>query len=398
MSYLDHQGAGNGAAARWVGVGRSSASDARAAGSAAIGSALVGPDPKLVVVFCSGAYELPELLAGIRAVSQAPLIGCSTSGEITRDGPGDEGVVVTVFGGDDFSVRTSMARGISERLRVSGADVAQAASSVAQKEHSVLMLLSDPLAGDQQEILRGAYRVLGAAVPLVGGCAGDDMKMQSTAQLYEDQVLTDAVVAAAISSSAPIGIGVHHGWRRVGDPMLVSSSSNNRVFTLDDEPALDRYLELLDAPKEVREDSAAFTRFAMTHPLGLNRRSGEAHVRLIAEADFEDRSLGCIAEVPQGGLAWLMEGDHASVMDATDAACTDALQALQGQPPLGVVAFDCIARRGVLGDEGIRDEVDRIASHAGPAPLAGFYTYGEIARTSGIGGFHNQTLVVLAVA
>lgn len=33
----------------------------------------------------------------------------------------------------------------------------------------------------------------------------------------------------------------------------------------------------------------------------------------------------------------------------------------------------------------------------GGAPVAGFYTYGEIARTSGTSGFHNQTLVVLAV-
>jgi hypothetical protein len=32
------------------------------------------------------------------------------------------------------------------------------------------------------------------------------------------------------------------------------------------------------------------------------------------------------------------------------------------------------------------------------APIAGFYTYGEIARTSGVRGFHNQTLVVLALA
>ena len=64
---------------------------------------------------------------------------------------------------------------------------------------------------------------------------------------------------------------------------------------------------------------------------------------------------------------------------------------------LGLLAFDCIARRGVLGDRGIRSEISRIAEHAEGAPVAGFYTYGEIARTSGIAGFHNQTLVVLAV-
>ncbi len=93
-----------------------------------------------------------------------------------------------------------------------------------------------------------------------------------------------------------------------------------------------------------------------------------------------------------------MEGDSASVLTATEQACHGALQALGGRPPLGVLAFDCIARRGVLGDDGIVDEVARIGAACGGSPVAGFYTYGEIARTRGISGFHNQTLVVLALA
>src|SRR5206468_767204 len=84
--------------------------------------------------------------------------------------------------------------------------------------------------------------------------------------------------------------------------------------------------------------------------------------------DFTERSLVCVAHVPQGGLAWFMDGDDASVLAATDAACHDALAALDARPPLGLVAFDCIARRGVLGEGGLRTEVDRIASYAGGAP------------------------------
>jgi hypothetical protein len=93
-----------------------------------------------------------------------------------------------------------------------------------------------------------------------------------------------------------------------------------------------------------------------------------------------------------------MEGDEQSVLQATDDACAEALGNLGGQKPLGMIAFDCIARRGVLGDPGIAREVERVAEHAEGAPVAGFYTYGEIARTHGISGFHNQTLVVLAVS
>jgi hypothetical protein len=381
-----------------MGVGTSAVPDAAEAGRAAAAAALTGEDAKLLVVFCSGSYDLPALLRGIAEVSGgAPLVGCSTAGEIATGGPADASVVVTAFGGAGFEVETRVATGAAERLREAGAEVASALRPVDGKPHQVLLLLTDGLAGDQQEIVRGAYGVVGASVPLVGGCAGDDLRMVATHQLCGTEVFGDAIVAAAISSDAPFGIGVHHGWRPVGEPMIVTRSGGNRVYSLDDRPALDVYLDRLGAPEEARHDPAAFTRFALTHPLGLSRRSGEPQVRFVAEADFGDRSLGCIAEVPQGGVTWFMEGNAGSVLDATDRACGDALAALGGGRPLGLLAFDCIARREVLGEPGIRTEIARVADVAGGAPVAGFYTYGEIARTHGISGFHNQTLVVLAV-
>ena len=383
---------------RWIGVGNSAEADSRAAGAAAVRGALRGTDPRLLIVFASPAHDLDALLSGIREhCPDTPLIGCSTAGEIATDGPGDSGAVVVALGGEGFSVATEVAVNASADVRLAGERAAACVERVAPMRHQVLLLLSDGLGGDQQEVVRGAYSVLGASVPLVGGCAGDDLAMKRTHQLHGDTVLEDSVVAAAISSDAPFGIGVQHGWRPVGDPFLVTASSGTRVFQLDDKPALDVYAERLGAPAEILDDAAAFTRFAMTHPFGLRRRSGE-EVRFIAEANFEDRSISCIAGVPQGGLIWIMEGDAESVLSATDAACEQALGSLEGAAPLGLLAFDCIARRGVLGDSGIRTEVERIGASAGGAPVAGFYTYGEIARTHGVSGFHNQTLVVLAFA
>jgi hypothetical protein len=382
---------------RWTAVGSCNDADAETAGRMAATDAMGGPDPCLLLVFAWDEYDLEALLRGIGgAAPGVPLIGCSTAGEISVAGVQDSSVVVVGLGGTGLKAATSFREGASEDLRAAGAGAAACLRDVPESEHRVLMLLTDGLAGDQQEIVRGAHSVAGGGVPLVGGCAGDGLKMKSTFQMHGDRVLRNAVVGAAISSNAPIGVGVRHGWRRVGDPMLVTSSASNRVFRLDDQPALDLYLDRLKAPDGARSDAAAFTHFAQTHPLGLSRRSVEEHVRFISDANFEDRSLGSIAEVPQGALVWLMEGDDASVLKATDAACADALSSLDG-PPIGLIAFDCIARRGVLGDDGIAAEVQRVAASAAGAPVAGFYTYGEIARTRGISGFHNQTLVVLAL-
>jgi hypothetical protein len=43
------------------------------------------------------------------------------------------------------------------------------------------------------------------------------------------------------------------------------------------------------------------------------------------------------------------------------------------------------------------EEISRLAPKASGALVAGFYTYGGIARIRGASGFHNQTLVVLSV-
>ena len=383
---------------RWFGVGSADGDDARA-GAQAADKALLRDDPKLLIVFCSQSHHLPALFRQLRFKAEGvPLIGCTTAGEIATGGPSDASVVVTALGGPGFAVQTAAATEASRDLRAAGARVARCIPRRDDLEYKVLLLLSDGLAGDQQEIVRGAHGVLGASVPLVGGCAGDDLKMTRTFQFHDEQMLTDSVVAAGIASAAPIGIGVRHGWRRAGEPMLVTASVGNRVYTLDDQPALDAYLEHLGIAESAHLDQEGLARLALTHPLGLSRRSGEDQVRFIGGGDFTARSLSCIAEVPQGALVWIMEGGAASVLEATDAACADSLAALGGRPPLGMIAFDCIARRAVLGEAGIRAETSRLAATVSGAPVAGFYTYGEIARTRGVRGFHNQTLVVLSIS
>jgi hypothetical protein len=381
---------------RWFAVGSADGSTPEA-GRIAADAALIHDDAKLLIVFCSQSYDLGLVLGQIRArAGDVPLIGCTTSGEIATSGPGDGQLVVAALGGEGFAIDTAVATEASKDLRAAGAQAARCLPSLADHPYRALLLLTDGLAGDQEEIVRGAYGVLGAGVPLVGGCAGDDLRMTRTFQMHGDQVMTDAVVAAGITSNAPLGIGVRHGWRPVGEPMLVTRSGGNHVYTLDDRPALDVYLERLDV-ELAHLTEAELTRLAVTRPLGVGRHNGEEMVRFIGGGNFAERSLVCIAEVPQGGLVRIMEGDAESVLEATDAACGASLAALGEDAPLGMLAFDCIARRAVLGEPGIQTEIDRLAATAGGAPVAGFYTYGEIARTRGMRGFHNQTLVVLSI-
>lgn len=104
-----------------------------------------------------------------------------------------------------------------------------------------------------------------------------------------------------------------------------------------------------------------------------------------------------VAEVPQGALAFLSQGDYDSVLQAAADSASTAVNALGDTPPVGLLLFDCVSRRSIFGAEHLQEETALIGQCSGEAPMAGFYTYGEIARTRGAGGFHNQTLVTLAI-
>lgn len=381
----------------WVRVGASTQADGHSALNEAIAQLELSHDPRLLVVMAAPRHDLAPLAATLRQhYPKTPLIGCSTAGEIANGGALTQALVVWALGGTGLRVSTGHGVAGERGLRQAATEAASCLNVLDRREHTVMILLSDGLCGDQMEVVRGAYDVANIDVPLVGGCAGDDLAMQQTNQLHGDRVMSGAVVAAALSSNRPLGIGVSHGWVPESEPMLVTESRGTLLLSLDDKPALDVYLEFFRPSDVVRSDPRSFADFAATHPIGIRRRD-RIEMRHITGFDPARRALQMVAEVPQGALAFLTRGDYTSVLEAAAESAQSAIAALDGVPPVGLLLFDCVSRRSVFGELHVQEETDLIHRTCGGVPMAGFYTYGEIARTKGSGGFHNQTLVTLAI-
>jgi hypothetical protein len=383
---------------RWFAVGHSTDDDPRRSGRAAAGRALQGTDPALLVVLMAGRGDPAEVLAGIDEVFPGvPLIGSSSEVVIGPEHSGNGGVVVAAFGGPGFTARTEVASSARENRRAAGAAAAASAAGLPDElPYKALMLLTDGFQAGQEDILAGAYSVVGASLPMIGGTAGPYPGASRPLLLHGREVYEQAVVAAAIASDGPLGIAFRHGWRKVGEAMIVTRSVKETVYTLDDRPALTAYLDRLNAPDDAYTDADAFEAFTRSRPIGIRRRSGVEVRSVSSTAGLREGWLRSSGEVPEGGLVWLMEGDRDSVLESAGDACRAALDTL-GVPPLGLLAFDCVSRRHMLGEEGTRQEVGRMIKESGGIPLAGAYTWGEIARIRGVNGFHNQTLAVLAV-
>jgi hypothetical protein len=385
---------------RWFGMGRSVLPDPAEAGAQACRAALADRDATLLIVFASPSHSTPEMAAAVHAAAggDVRMVGCSTSGEFTADGPG-AGVVVNALGGPGFSASVRMVPQGSTELYEAGVAAASCLDDI-DAEHRTVLLLGDGRSSDQQEMVRGAYATAGAAVPLIGGCAGDDMTQTGTRHFFSDgrgvQVLPNAVLGAAIGSTEPLGIGIAHGWHRVGEPMAVTRSEGGKIYELDGEPALDVYAQRTGCPADVLTDPGAFLQYAAVRPLGLARRTGE-DIRIIFEAGLDDRSISGLADTPEGALVWFMEADPDAIVGATAAAGSAAVEAIGGSEPLGVLVFDCCVRTLALGGERVGQSVEQLRDALGAIPFSGFYSNGEIVRRPDAKGMHHLTVAALAV-
>jgi hypothetical protein len=381
---------------RWVRVGHGAGASVRAAAVEATEAALDGPDPRLLVVFGPGGYSPEEIGEAVgETAGGVPFIGSSTSGHIGSGGTPDEGVLVVGIGGD-VEVEASCATGLDQRPRDAGNEVGQALRHPSGSAQQLVLMFADNMTTDQQELVRGAYSAFGASVPVIGAVSGYGVANRYPAwQLYNGKVMEDAVVAASLFGDLPIGVSVRHGWRPAGDTMVTTGSAGNHVYTLDDQPALDVYLDRHHAPEGIEEDQLAFREFALTRPLAISRR-GEVAVRHVVRAIPADGTLVCAAAIPRGAGVWLGTTDVEATLGATAQAMDEALADLGGAQAQGMLVFDCAGRRGVL-DQAVLEEWELMRAGAGDVPVAGFYGNGEIARVRGANGYFNHTIVACAL-
>ncbi len=92
-----------------------------------------------------------------------------------------------------------------------------------------------------------------------------------------------------------------------------------------------------------------------------------------------------------------MDGQQADLVEAAREAAHESKNHLEGREAAAVLMFDCICR-GTILKENFNKEVEAVAEVFPGVPIAGFLTYGEIARYKGpFNSWHNTTAVIAAI-
>jgi hypothetical protein len=352
----------------------------------------LGRDPGLVLIFPTGIFDPQEAAAQAQAAAgTARVAGMTGTGAITQDGAIESGCSAVAF---DSSLPVGVGTSTSSNPRAAGRSAAAEALIGVGREASntVLLLFVDSESGDQAEIVAGAYEIAGGRIPLAGGAAGGETR----AQFADGEALSESVVAVALVSKAPVGIGIAHGCVPLGAPSIVTRSRGRILLRLDGRPAEAVYLEKVGSNGAPVSD-AEFEAIAMAHPLAEPELRGNARPRYV-RGRAPGGGLLCATSIEANGAVDVCEHKPEAIVSSAVAAVDQALGQLSG-PAEAVVVFDCAARSERFGNPLASREIEAIAASLGdPAPaLAGAYTRGEIGRTRGAKGDRNYSLVVVAL-
>ena len=354
--------------------------------------AALGGDPGLVLIFPTGVLDPREAAKQAQAAAGAARVaGMTGTGAITRGGAIETGCAAVAF---DRALPVGVGTSTSSDPRAAGRSAAAEALFGVDRDagHAALLLFVDSESGDQAEIVAGAYEIAGGRIPLAGGAAGGDVR----AQFADGEPLAGSVVAVALVSPTPIGVGIGHGCVPRGAPSLVTRSRGQVVLQLDGRPAEAVYLEKLGMG-DVPLSDADFEAIAMAHPLAQPELRGDVRPRYV-RGRVAGGGLVCATPIEANAAVDVCEQKPEATVRSALAAVHEAQQQLAG-PAEAVLLFDCAARSARFGNPLAPREVESIISAFGDPPaLAGVYTRGEIGRVRGAKGDRNYSLIVVALS
>lgn len=368
----------------------------------------VVPHNKVAFVFASSSFDHAEVLSGVHAIlgNDFQIIGASTAGEITTDGPAvHDSVAILLMISDTISWSTAVATNLTQNSTQAGKNLADQLVG-SSPDPTLLMMFADGLKGNGSAVIRGILQTLGQSFPIVGGSAGDNGKLVETHQFLGATVYNDAVVGISFSGDFKYSVGVNHGWNAVGAPHIVTKSSGTTINEINNLPAVSLYEKYLGEAEVANLRAEMLGEIALSYPLGIKDIESDEFLLRAPFAVAPDGSIVCGGEVLEGSEVQLMVGSKENAIIAARTAAQFAMDTLKTTPKIAFI-FSCHVRNTLFSDkETARQEIQAIKDVIGnETPIIGFYTYAEQAPVAG-GSYsiqkctpqlHNETVVITLI-
>ncbi len=354
-------------------------------------ASLAAIKPNLVLAFGAVAQLRGAADALAQAFAGAHRVGCSTAGEISKSGVEDGSLVVTALHFDTTSV--AQCSTVLQGMEDSFAAGKRLAAGLPLPGLRAVLIVGQGVKINGSAVLSGMTEVLGTAIPITGGLAGDGGAFAQTWVLDDQGVSDERLSCVGLYGEAlEFAHGSFGGWSPFGPARKVTRCDNNVLYELDGESALEVYKRYLGDHAKGLPASGLLFPFAML---------GEDHsevglIRTILGVDEAAGSLTLAGDIDPNGYLKLMHASTDALVDGAQAAA-EAAQRMQASDGSGLALLvSCVGRKLVMGGR-VEEEVEAVGDVFGKgATLAGFYSYGEMSPfTKAVEcKLHNQTMTI----
>jgi hypothetical protein len=252
-------------------------------------------------------------------------------------------------------------------------------------EDSALFMLFDAMVPNIATILDELYMLLGDSVHYMGVNAGSETFQPMPCLFDSERIVQNGVLVMLFSPHK--GAILEHGYEVPRQTIIATSTTGNRISSIDWRPAFDVYRERVQQQYAVEINRDNFYQHAVHFPFGIVRADKEVLVRIPVMLD-DDYSLVCVGEIPENSVLTLLDAPQAQSLDTVN-RLADKLD----EHPVNLL-FYCAGRRMHLLDAA-DNELKDLQQKASDRLNAGALSLGEIgsSRKGGYPLFHNATLV-----
>ncbi|MBN2145821.1 MAG: FIST C-terminal domain-containing protein [Anaerolineales bacterium] len=332
--------------------------------------------PALGLVIASHYHPIQQVLSSSsNLLGEIPLIGFSTTAEMTAEASNQRSVIVILIAGEGLNAK-------AEWFANFGADSRSVAQLLAQgfqldRGSGPIFVVADGFNGDAKQFCAA---LPAGDYPLAGCLAGGNLLQAHTYQIGGRQSGSNGLSAAQLTGPIVMGVGSAHGWYKSGKYYNVTRTSGPWVRMLDDKTVAETYANLFKYP-ERDWLYPPLNELVRLYPLGIEQEGEEPLLRspLRMEADG---SLRMHTTIPEGVTAHVMVGGTEACLEAARQATQKAREEVgEARPILALALIDVAWQMLFEAQPGREMQAVREALGEG-IPLAGGYTLGQITRLS----------------
>jgi len=358
---------------------------------------LLDIQPEIIFLFSSihydGSTELTEAIYDVIDSDSLIIIGCSGDGFYGHNkvaNVGASALAINSLGTIEWRLDYEKGVGLTpfattsrclERLEKNCPDA------------RVFFLFSD-FRTDASEVIRAVASH--TKVPVIGGMAGDDFKMERCFVYINREVVTDTVVMLALNGDFPFEIFAVHNTKPEGKVGTVTKCQSTTIQTINNLPAMQFVEEAMGKPLAFL-DAGTITGNVMNPktPDLMRHRS-----LLLPKDQASDTDVQLFGGIAEGELIQLCLTNPAKIVGEVETVVT-MIDQLPFNPAAAII-ISCAGRKQLLGNKNNVEITALDSSVNKPNAIAGFPSFGEISPMKTDQGytqslFHNMTYVLFAL-